>query len=260
MSAAGAAPLEVGGLEVRIGRRTLVRGLTMQARGGEVWCVVGANGAGKSTFLETIVGLRGPHGGAIRIAGRPAHAWTPREAARLRGYLPQSPGEAFGASVLDVVLSGRHPHLSRWEWEGAAERRLAQAALEAVGLSGMGARAVATLSGGERQRAAIAALLVQETPLLLLDEPVAHLDLHHQVAILRHLGMLAREAGRAVVFSVHDVNLAARFATHALLFHGDGAVDAGPAERVLNESSLSAAMRCRIACVAAGAHRLFVAA
>ncbi|HSJ96486.1 MAG TPA: ABC transporter ATP-binding protein, partial [Myxococcota bacterium] len=256
----GAAPLlEVDALTVRIGRRTLVSRLSMQARPGEVWCILGANGAGKTTFLETVVGLRAPYAGAIRIAGRDARGCSPLEAARLRAYLPQAQRDAFGASVLEVVLLGRHPHLSRWEWEGDDDRRAALAALQAVGLAPLAQRDVATLSGGERQRAAIAALMVQDAPLLLLDEPAAQLDLHHQSQVLGHLRAAALEQGRAVVFSVHDLNLAARFATHAMLFHDDGAVDAGALGAVMSDAALSAAFRCPVRQVRAGERTVFLA-
>ncbi len=252
--------LGVHGLVVRIGPRTLVQGLSMQAFAGQVWCILGANGAGKSTFLDTVVGLRCPDGGSIHLAGRPAGDWSPLEAARVRAYLPQSMRDAFSATLLDVVLMGRHPHLSRWAWEDEPERRIALAALHAVGLADMAGRDITTLSGGERQRAAIAALIAQDTPLLLLDEPVAHLDLRHQTMILEHLRRLAFERERAVVFSVHDLNLAARFATHAMLFHGNGAVEAGPVGEVMTDEALSGALHCGVARIDVGPRSLFVAA
>lgn len=250
--------LEVDDLAIRVGRRTLVRGLTMSVHAGEVWAILGANGAGKTLFLDTLVGLRTAKSGVIRLAGRPADEWSALEAARMRAFLPQTIHDAFSASVLDVVILGRHPYLSRWAWEGDAERRMALAALEAVDLGEMAERDVTTLSGGERQRVAIAALLVQEAPLLLLDEPVAHLDLHHQITILEHLAALAAALQRAVVFSVHDLNLAARFATHAMLFREDGSIDHGPVEDVMNIAALSRAFRYPVAQVKLGARTVFV--
>jgi iron complex transport system ATP-binding protein len=236
-----------------------VRELSLEFRAGELWCILGANGAGKTLFLDTIVGLRDAAGGDIRLAGRPVREWSALEAARLRAFLPQSLHDAFSATVLDIVTLGRHPYMSRWDWEGDRERRMALAALQAVDLADMAGRDVATLSGGERQRVAIAALLVQEAPLMLLDEPIAHLDLHHQVTILAHLATLARDPGRAVVFSVHDLNLAARFATHAMLYREDGTVDHGPVDQVMTDAALSRAYRYPVARVQAGARTLFVA-
>jgi iron complex transport system ATP-binding protein len=250
--------LEVVSLDIQAGSRTLVRNLTMRVKAGEVWCILGANGAGKTMFLDTVVGLRGATGAAIRIAGKPVGEWRAPEVAKMRAFLPQTLHDAFSASALDVVMTGRHPYLSRWAWEGDAERRMALAALEVVDLADMAKRDVTTLSGGERQRVAIAALLVQDAPLLLLDEPVAHLDLHHQITILGHLATLASARKRAVIFSVHDLNLAARFATHAMLYHEDGSVDQGPIAEVMNEVALSAAFRYPVARVKAGERTVFV--
>lgn len=257
MSAADAL-LEVRRLAITAGRRTLVRDLSMEVRAGEMWCILGPNGAGKTLFLNTVVGLRPPAGGQIRLAGKPAQQWSAPEAARLRGFLPQTLHDAFSASVLDVVIMGRHPYLSRWAWEGDAERRMVLGALEAVDLVDMAERDVTTLSGGERQRVAIAALLVQEAPLLLLDEPVAHLDVHHQITILGHLGSLAAAGRGAVVFSVHDLNLAARFATHAMLYRDDGSVDHGPIAEVMNDAALSRAFRYPVAQLKVGTRTVFV--
>jgi iron complex transport system ATP-binding protein len=251
--------LQVHRLTITVGRRTLVRELSIDFRAGEVWCILGANGAGKTMFLNTVVGLRSAASGVIRLAGKPAQEWSALEAAKMRGFLPQSLHDAFSASVLDVVILGRHPYMSRWGWEGDSDRSMARAALDAVDLGDMADRDVTTLSGGERQRVAIAALLVQEAPLLLLDEPVAHLDLHHQITILEHLASLAADRRRAVVFSVHDLNLAARFATHAMLYREDGVVDHGPIGDVMSDDALSRAFRYPVAQVKVGARTVFVA-
>jgi iron complex transport system ATP-binding protein len=253
-----AALLEVDALTIRVGKRTLVRDLSMRVNAGEMWCILGANGAGKTMFLDTVVGLRGAAGGTVHFAGKPAAEWSTLEAAKIRAFLPQTLHDAFSASVLDVVITGRHPYLSRWAWEGDDDRRMALAALEAVDMADLAERDVTTLSGGERQRVAIAALLVQEAPLLLLDEPVAHLDLHHQITILEHLAALAAARDRAVVFSVHDLNLAARFATHAMLYREDGSIDRGPIGEVMNVDALSSAFRYPVAQVQVGARTVFV--
>jgi len=251
--------LETRNLTLGIGSRTLLRELGFQLKPGEVWCLLGPNGAGKTTLLNTMVGLREAQGGELKLAGRALHDWPLNEAARLRSFLPQSVHDAFSASVLDCVLLGRHPYRLRWQWESEEEHQIALAALAAVDLSGFEARDVLTLSGGERQRVALAALLAQDTPLLLLDEPLAHLDLHHQVQVLEHLGKLARERGRGVLFTVHDLNLAARFASHALLLTPQGAVRQGPINEVMTEPDLHCAFGHRVARVEAGGRALFVA-
>jgi len=233
--------LAVEGLAISAGRKPLASALTFAVHPGEVWAVLGANGAGKTTLLATLVGLHRADAGRITLGERPLEDWPLAEAARLRGFLPQFVRDAFAAPVIDIVLAGRHPHLSRWRWEGEDEARVARDALARVDLSDFADRDVTTLSGGERQRVAIAALLAQETPLLVLDEPIAHLDLLHQIALLEHLAALARERDKAVVLSLHDPNLARRFATHALVLKAGAPARAGAVETVVDAPTLSAA-------------------
>lgn len=251
--------MEARGLALRIGGRTLVRELSFRLNPGEIWCLLGPNGAGKSTFLHTAVGLRKPQGGAVLLSGEPLKHWSPKAAARMRGFLPQAVHDAFSASVLDCVMLGRHPYQLRWQWEGENDREIALAALHAVDLAGFEERDVLTLSGGERQRVALAVLLAQDAPLLLLDEPVSHLDLHHQVSALTHLGKLAREHGKGVIFTVHDLNLAARFASHGLIFTPQGTVRQGLITEVMTETALSCAFGHRVARIEAAGRTLFVA-
>jgi iron complex transport system ATP-binding protein len=250
--------LEAQDLSLRVGERTLVRELSFSLGAGEVWCMLGPNGAGKSTFLHTAIGLREPQGGAMRLAGKALADWSAPEAARQRGFLPQTFHDAFSASVLESVMLGRHPYLSRWEWEGDDEREIAVAALRAVDLAGFERRDVLTLSGGERQRVALAALLAQDAPLLLLDEPVSHLDLHHQVLVLEHLVKLTRARGKGVLFTVHDLNLAARFASHALLLTPQGTVRQGPIGEVMTEAALWGAFGHRVTRIEAAGRTVFV--
>ena len=250
--------LEAKDLSLRVGGRTLVRELNFSLGAGEVWCMLGPNGAGKSTFLHTAVGLREPQGGAMRLAGKALADWSAAEAAQQRGFLPQTFHDAFSASVLESVMLGRHPYLSRWQWEGDDEREIASAALDAVDLAGFERRDVLTLSGGERQRVALAALLAQDAPLLLLDEPVSHLDLHHQLVILEHLVELARARGKGVLFTVHDLNLAARFASHALLLTPQGTVRQGPIGEVMTEAALWGAFGHRVTRMEAAGRTMFV--
>ena len=250
--------LEAENLKLGVNGRTLVEAMSFRIHAGEVWCLLGPNGSGKSTLLHTAVGLREAQGGTLRLAGGALADWPAGEAARRRAFLPQNFHDAFSASVLDSVLLGRHPYLSRWQWEGEEERALARAALHAVDMDGFEARDVLTLSGGERQRVALAALLAQDAELLLLDEPVSHLDLHHQLLVLEHLVGLARARAKAVLFTVHDLGLAARFATHALLLAPGGRALHGPVAEVMTETALQEAFRHRLTRIEVVGRTLFV--
>jgi iron complex transport system ATP-binding protein len=225
-------------LAVSVAGKPVVRDLDFALAAGERLAILGRNGVGKTTLLHTLAGLRAPQSGEIRLAGDSYARLGPRGAARLRGLLAQHQSDAFAASVLESVLVGRHPHVSRWDWESAADIELARAALAAVGLAGLAERSIQTLSGGERQRVALAALLVQQPRLYLLDEPLAHLDLNHQIAMLELLSRRVRLEQAALVMVLHDINLAARYSDRVLLLYGNGEDELGNAADLLDAGRL----------------------
>jgi iron complex transport system ATP-binding protein len=248
-----AAPeLALHDLRVAVEGRVLIERLSMMATAGQLWSVVGPNGAGKSTWLSVLAGLRAPDGGSVTLDGAPLADWPAVALARRRAFLPQTLHDTFPITVHDAVMTGRHPHLARWEWEGDADARAVDAALCALQLQPLAQRDVRTLSGGERQRVAIASVIAQDARVLLLDEPVAHLDLHQQIAVLRLLREGCRKHGWLVMLTVHDLNLARRFATHALLMDGAGHTIAGAAANVLTPEHCARVLRTPIAEVADG--------
>jgi iron complex transport system ATP-binding protein len=226
-------------LTVRIGACRVCTALDLDLAAGERLAILGRNGAGKSTLLSTLAGLREPDAGVISLDGRTYAELGIKTAARLRGWLGQERGDPFASTVLETVLTGRHPHLDRWAWESANDKDIARAALAALGLAGMEERAIQTLSGGERQRAAIATLLAQQPRLYLLDEPLAHLDLNHQIATLEMFAQRARHDGVAFAMVLHDPNFALRFCDRALLLFGDGTHLEGPAHNVIEAENLT---------------------
>jgi len=230
--------------------------LDLRLREGQVWALLGENGVGKSTLMATLAGMRGPERGEILLDGRPINRHSPRERAHWLGWLAQRDDDYFPATVLEKVLVGRHPFLNRMAWESTEDEAIARDALNAVGLSGFETRDITTLSGGERRRVGIAALLAQKTPLLLLDEPLAQLDIRHQLEALRLFADLAKR-GHGIMMITHDPNHAARFATHALLLFGEGRSLAGPVDDVLTATNVSELYQCPVKEILSGAERLF---
>ena len=231
--------LEARQLVVEIGGRCIVNSLDLAVNSGERLAILGRNGAGKSTLLSTLAGLRPPVDGSVELGGTPYAALTPRVAALRRAWLGQALADPFASTVLETALTGRHPHLGRWDWESTRDAELARSALAAVGLAGFEQRQIHTLSGGERQRLAIATLLAQAAPLYLLDEPLAHLDLNHQMAVLELFSGAARDCGAGVIMVLHDPALAHRFCDQALLIDGDGHCESGAVDAILTAEKLS---------------------
>jgi iron complex transport system ATP-binding protein len=233
--------LHVNQLTLRVAGRVLIANLTQTFAPGEMWCIAGPNGAGKTTLIAALAGFSKAASGSISIDGRVLREWRSNDLARRRALMPQATHDAFSATVLDTVMLNRFPHLTGWGWESDADRAAAQSALDTLGLAAFASRDILSLSGGERQRVALAATLCQDAPLLLLDEPLAHLDLHHQIDCLEALSEWIGLKPRSVIFSCHDLNLARRFATHALLLDGAGHTHAGPVRDVLTPERASAA-------------------
>jgi len=225
-------------LDLSIGQRILVQNLDWSAQAGQCWSIIGRNGAGKSTLLRTLAGLQQPSAGSVHVNNRPLADWPLTELARERAFLAQSRHDAFAYTALESVLSARHPYHANRYWEGSDDHQAAMQALASMEVDDLAARDVRTLSGGERQRVAIAALLAQQTPLLLLDEPANALDLAHQVSVMGLLARLCREQGRTVVMIGHDLNLASRISTHVLLLMGDGRWQAGTNHDIMRPALL----------------------
>ncbi|GAC1307462.1 MAG: heme ABC transporter ATP-binding protein [Steroidobacteraceae bacterium] len=238
MAAEPAPLLECRGLDIGIEGRPLLRKLDLQVMPGSVLVVLGPNGCGKSVSLHTFAGLRPALAGHLSIGDRDIAAWNRRALARELAFLPQNSEDPFPANVLETVLLGRHPHIGHWRWESASDVAIAAQALAVVGLAGYEGRDLLTLSGGERRRAALAATLAQEPRIVLLDEPTRQLDPNHQLEALQLLRARA-DAGAAVIITLHDPNLAARFADHALLIGKTGEWTWGRSGDILTTAHLS---------------------
>jgi len=224
------AALEVWGLSVAYGERPALRDVSLAVAEGELLGLVGPNGSGKTTLIRAVSGVIAPRGGRVRVGGVETAALSPREVALRAAVVPQNPPLPPAFSALEIVLMGRTPHLRLLQAEGGVDLEAARRAMLATDTWQFADRRAGELSGGERQRLLVARALAQETPLLLLDEPTAHLDVGHQAATLRLMLRLCRGDGKAVLAAVHDLTLAAQFCDRLVMLHrGEVVAEGAPA-------------------------------
>jgi iron complex transport system ATP-binding protein len=233
------------------GATPVLRGVSLTVQQGESWVVLGPNGAGKSTLVRVAMGLLAPMSGRAKVCGFPSPGTAPQVLARHVAWVPQATDEDTGFTGLELALMGCAPRLGPWGVPSREDEVRARAALEALDVGALAHRPLAEVSGGERRRAWLARALVQDPKLLLLDEPTAFLDVRHQVETLRAVRRRVDE-GLGVVAVLHDVNLAAHVATHALLLAAGRVVAQGPASDVLTAERLTALYGIRMAAPAEG--------
>jgi iron complex transport system ATP-binding protein len=223
---------------VAVGGRDLLREATVSVAPGRFVALVGPNGSGKSTLLRLLAGIWPATSGAVTLDGVALARLKRRDVARAVALVPQDTHVAFAFTVREVVAMGRHAHLGRFERERDADREAIATAMARADVTGLADRDATALSGGERQRVLIARSLATEARHLLLDEPTASLDVAHALDVLALCRRLADD-GHAVAVALHDLNLARRFATDAVLLRAGTIVAAGPAARVLSPDAVS---------------------
>ena len=236
--------LTADAVTVRRGDRRVVDGVTLDLRAGELLALVGPNGAGKSTLLHALAGDVGCTAGEVRMEGRPLRRWKPAELARWRAVLPQHTVLAFSFTAREVVAMGRHPWSARASEDDAAVGE----ALRCAGVEALAERRFPSLSGGEAALVCLARALAQDTPVLLVDEPTASLDVSHAEETMALLRRLA-DAGRAVLCVVHDLNLAAAHADRVAVMAGGRLAGIGPPAEVLGADVLSEVYGSRLSVV-----------
>lgn len=217
--------LELSALGVQAGGRRLLSDLSLRLPAGQILAVLGPNGRGKTTLLRTVLGLQAPAAGAVGLQGHAA-------------YVPQRTDALFAYDVLTMVGMGRARHIRWYASPGARDWAIARDCLNAVGLAHLANRPFQALSGGEQQLACIARAMASGSPLIVLDEPAAALDLRNQDRVLTLLRRLAREDGLAVVFSTHQPQHAQHIADQTLLMHAD-ACEVGPTPSMCTDERLS---------------------
>ena len=234
----GEAALDVRNLTVAYGARVALRDVSLSLPVGELLGLVGPNGSGKTTLIRAVSGVVAPQAGGVSLDGDDALRLSPKEVALRVAVVPQNPQLPPAFTALELVLMGRTPHLKLLQGEGQGDLRAARRAMLATDSWELAGRRIGELSGGERQRLLVARALAQETPLLLLDEPTAHLDVGHQAATLRLMARLCRSEGKAVLAAVHDLTLAAQFCHRLVMLHQGRVIAEGSPGEVLTRERL----------------------
>ncbi len=237
--------LEAKGLSLSAAGREFVSALDLSLAPGQCWSLLGRNGAGKTSLIHALAGLRQPQSGTVALDGVPLPAIGRRELARRLAVLLQDEQSDFWGSVLDYVLLGGYPRSGNaWSRDDESLAR-AKRWLAELDLADRAAQGYRTLSGGERQRARIAQMLVQDADILLLDEPLQHLDLRHQAIAMGTLAARAAE-GKTVLAALHEPGHAARHCGFAVLLYDAGRASLGRSSDMLTQANLEALYRCRL--------------
>jgi iron complex transport system ATP-binding protein len=200
--------------------------------------MAGPNGAGKSTALDLLSRLKKPSEGSVTVFGREAGDYPPAELARALALAPQNFQFNFSFTVREIVSLGRRPYLGRWGRLSPEDRRIVEGAIEFLNLGHLAAKPVTALSGGEAQRVVLARTLAQTTPIILLDEPTASLDVAQALDLMDRVRVLTREEGALVVTVTHDLHLAAVYADEMVFMRKGRLVAAGPIAETMNAGLL----------------------
>ncbi|MFC4246202.1 ATP-binding cassette domain-containing protein [Natribaculum luteum] len=232
--------IDVDSLSVTYGDVPVLEDATFTVESGEFVGLVGPNGAGKTTLLRAISGVRSPDRGTVQIDGVPIHDLSSRESSRLVSVVPQDTHLSFSFDVRDVVEMGRTPHRSRFAPPTPDDRALVDDALERTRTAQFADRPIDEISGGERQRVLLARAIAQDTPVVLLDEPTASLDVNHQIETLELVCDLVAD-GKTAVAAIHDLDLAARFCDRLIVLADGTVLERGTADEVLTADAIARA-------------------
>jgi len=198
---------------------------------GQLVALTGPNGSGKSTLLKLMGRILSAHAGGIEFENRPVQRWSAREYARRVGYLPQDPDPVFAMSAIDVVVSGRAPYLGRFQRESESDYAAAQFALEQCDAAHLAGRILDEMSGGERKRVFLARVLAGNPQLILLDEPLASVDVSHVQRLVELFRRIVSDTGATILFATHDLNWSSAYSDRMLVMNGGQLVlDAAPEE------------------------------
>lgn len=213
----------------------VLKNININIERGKFYTILGPNGSGKTTLLRILSKSLNMEKGEISIDGKDLTQIKANTLAKEMAVVPQSTEIEFNFSVQDIVLMGRTPHISRFCSESEKDVEIAMTAMKSTNTWELRNKSINTLSGGEKQRVVVARAIAQETEIILLDEPISHLDIHHQIEIMNQLKQLNQNKNITIIAVLHDLNIAAAYGDHMILMHDRGVYKDGVPEEVLTE-------------------------
>lgn len=230
--------VEINHLDCGYHDKTILKNVSLTIREQELWCVLGANGIGKTTFFKTLLRLLKPLGGEIYVNNRLLSHWKRKELAKKIAYVPQSHIPPFAFSVKDVIAMGRNPYQSRIGNMTTDDKKAVESAVELLGIGYLYEKNYQQISGGERQLTLITRAIAQETPILVLDEPVVNLDFGNQARVLKHVTNLVQQQGRTVIMTTHMPDHSFLEEANVLLFYEKNHYAVGKGREVVTEEAI----------------------
>lgn len=229
---------QVDGIAFAYGDRKVLDGVSLTLEPGAFYGVLGPNGCGKSTLIDLLMGFHRPAAGGIRYKGAPLAGGRRRDLAREMALVPQNFYINFPFTAGEVVMMGRYPHMPRFSPPSARDREMVAEIMARTDTLPLRHRYMTELSGGERQRVIFARALVQDTPVLMLDEATSNLDIHHTLALMEIVAEEVRRRRRLAVAVIQDINLAAAYCDHLILIKDGAIVDTGKTDAVITRENL----------------------
>lgn len=228
-------PIVINKLKCCLGGREIISNVDLTIERGKFYSIIGPNGSGKTTLLRTIASNLAPASGEVLIDSVPLSDMKGKALAKKLAYVSQNTNIDFDFNVMDYVLMGRHPYLGLLQSEGKKDLEYAHKAMDITNTWHLRDKNLNEVSGGERQRVVVARALTQDTPIILLDEPISQLDIHHQVELMDTLYDMVKLQGATIVTVLHDLNIASQYSDHVVLINDGKIVKHGRPEDVLRQ-------------------------
>nr|WP_330397320.1 ABC transporter ATP-binding protein [Maledivibacter halophilus] len=231
-------PISINNLDWSFGYNEILKNITVNIERNKFTCIIGPNGSGKSTFLKNILKILEPEKNKVFVFDKDIISYKYKDLSKKIASVPQNTVVDFNFSVMDIVMMGRSPYLNRFEAEGEKDLKISKKAMEMTDTWNLRDRTINTLSGGERQRVIIARALAQQSDILVLDEPISNLDIHHQINLLNITKELSEKENITVIAVLHDLNFAIQYSDYLILMNEGRIVDEGLPKEVITHDNI----------------------